>query len=309
MNDVVCSSSKFNFILYADDTTLGAPLLSTTDTENALSTDINTELNRIFDWLCVNKLSINVKKTKFIIHHHTQRHRNTLPKLNLNIDNIPIEQVQTFNFLGVIIEEHLNWNEHIKRISLKISRTTGVLKRLHNILPIDTLLIMYNALVVPHLQYGILAWGFKTSRLLKLQKKAIRIVCKEKYNAHTEQLFKRLNCLRIDDIFIHNTMKFYYRYIKNELPSYFKDFFTERFPTHQYATRQQNIPLPNTPSRASSQNSIRYYIPKVLDTMPNIIKDKLHTHSFQGFSRYLKMYLVNNYEIDCHLPNCYVCGR
>jgi hypothetical protein len=77
MNDICLASSKFEFILYADDTTLIGPLcffnLTASTIESNPSNSINTELKGVHDWLSVNKLSINIKKTKNMIFHFQQR--------------------------------------------------------------------------------------------------------------------------------------------------------------------------------------------------------------------------------------------
>ena len=62
----------------------------------------------------------------------------------------------------------------------------------------------------------------KTKRIFKLQKKAIRMISLAKYNAHTEPLFKTLNLLKINDIFTSSQLKFYYKFLKNDLPHFLK---------------------------------------------------------------------------------------
>ena len=95
-----------------------------------ISTLINSELNKIADWLAVNKLSLNVQKTKFMIFHYRQRvlTENDIPCLMIN-DTL-IERVTEFNFLGLTVNEYMNWNSHVQKIANKISRTLGVMNRL-----------------------------------------------------------------------------------------------------------------------------------------------------------------------------------
>ena len=90
--------------------------------------------------------------------------------------------VKHFNFLGITIDEHMSWNMHIQKISNKISRNLGCLNRLKRFLPLNTRKLLYNSLILPHLQYGILSWGFQCDRVFKLQKRAMRIVSLSKYN-------------------------------------------------------------------------------------------------------------------------------
>ena len=140
-----------------------------------LSHNINVELNNIQEWLSINKLSLNVKKTKFMIFHYRQRNIDNLI-LDLQISSEKLERVAEFNFLGLTVDENLNWNAHIQKVSNKISRTLGVMCRLKNFLPLHVLRILYNSLILPHLQYGILTWGFCLGRLEKLQKRSVRII-------------------------------------------------------------------------------------------------------------------------------------
>ena len=107
MNDINTVKDTLNFILYADDTTLGSPMCSFTrgcdGNIDIVSNLINSEWNKIADWLAVNKLSLNVQKTKFIIFHYRQRviTENDTPCLTIN--NTPIERVAEFNFLGLTV--------------------------------------------------------------------------------------------------------------------------------------------------------------------------------------------------------------
>ena len=78
--------------------------------------------------------------------------------------------------------------------------------------------MLYNSLILPHLQYAILCWGFKNSRLFKLQKRAIRIITCSKYNAHTDPLFKKMNLLKISDLYNISLLKFFHKLRNNKLP-------------------------------------------------------------------------------------------
>ena len=115
------ASKFFNFIIYADDTTLYTPL----EDLNRFTVDkINRELDNVVEWLNINKLSINVKKCKFMIFRMPQK-KIVLP--TLTIDKQIIECVEKFNFLGIIIHQNLKWEPHIKEISYKITKTIGVM--------------------------------------------------------------------------------------------------------------------------------------------------------------------------------------
>ena len=140
MNDIHMAREKFDMILYANDTNLISPLCSFNSSfscdkndVNHMSEQINTELRNIQEWLNINKLSLNVSKTKYMIFHHHQRNIKTItPTLKINCE--PVERVTEFNFLGLTIDENLSWKPHIQKISNKIAITLGIMCRLKNFL-------------------------------------------------------------------------------------------------------------------------------------------------------------------------------
>ena len=84
---------------------------------------------------------------------------------------MPIEQVSTFNFLGITLDETLSWKNHTKMVANTISRVIGILFRLKNIFLKEILLTLYNALIYSYINYGLLVWGIESSRIEVLQKK------------------------------------------------------------------------------------------------------------------------------------------
>ena len=94
----------------------------------------------------------------------------------MSINREDIENVEHFNFLGITLDEKLSWINHINMLSNKISKVIGVMYKLKNVLPEYILLILYNALISSHLNYGLTVWRIKADRLEILQKKAVRIV-------------------------------------------------------------------------------------------------------------------------------------
>ena len=126
-NNLQNSSKLLTFLTYADDTTLFGNFCSFENKHCSISEGINKELNKINNLLKLNKLSLNISKTKFIIFHIIGR-KFIVPTLKIN--NNPIDNVQFFNFLGIEFNEHLTWSNHISKIAFKISRTIGVINKL-----------------------------------------------------------------------------------------------------------------------------------------------------------------------------------
>ena len=176
-------------------------------------------------------------------------------------------------------------------------------------LPTYILKTLYNTLFIPHLTYGILARGFDLNRLYKIQKKAIRIITNSNFNAHTSPLFKQQNLLNLEDLFAFNVIKFYFKYLHNDLPPFFQSFsIITCAEIHKYNTRQRNILCTNRTSKVFTQKCIRNDIAHVINNTPSIILDKISSHSFKGFCQYAKQYFIDKYQLECSIVNCYSCN-
>ena len=313
VNDIHTVSNKLNFVLYADDTTLTSPLCSFThgaqNDVSHVSSQINSELLNISDWLKVNNLSLNVDKTKYMIFHNYQRVIANEDIPDLQINDKKIERVSCFNFLGLTINEFMNWSSHSAKIANRISRTLGIMNRLKRYLPFSAMKLMYDSLILSHLQFGITCWGFEWNRIFKLQKRALRIMTNSKYNAHTEPLFKELEMLKVKNIFDVQCMKLWYKFVNKSLPEYFSTMFTFNNELYQIETRGQNQ-LHLFPTRTvSARNVLRHHIPDLLQEYPRAITQRAKTHSIESIVTLLKAYIIEFYSYICTDMNCYSCGR
>ncbi len=155
INDIAQASNLFDFIIYADDTLLTTPFEIIYKNGNKITFQniLNHELTNINDWLKLNKLSLKIKKTKYIIFHTPKK---KVPPMELTFDDIIIEKVSNFNFLGQTINEHLNWKSHMDNISNNISRNIGIINKLKYFLCLKTKVLIYNSLIVSHINYGLL---------------------------------------------------------------------------------------------------------------------------------------------------------
>ena len=230
-----------------------------------------------------------------------------IPQLEIN--NTPIERVTEFNFLGITINEFMNWGSHSVKIANKICRTLGVMNCLKRYLPLSALKIMYDSWILSHIQFGIICWGFEWSRLAKLQKRAVRIITNSKYNAHTEPLFKDLHLLKINDIFDVQCMKFWYKFSNNTLPNYFWSMFQYNSSLYETETRNHDR-MHVFPTRTfGARNVLRHHLPELVYQFPADLIRKAKTHSITAFSNHIKHHILESYSYDCIELNCYVCNN
>ena len=318
INDLTYASRYFKTIFFADDSSLGTSIcfekypaqIHRTCNKNGNQALINNELKKVTTWLSVNKLTLNIKKTKFIIFHNPQRQINQINIPKININGHQIEKVTEFNFLGITINENCDCKNHIFYTSKKISKNIGLLSRLKYLIPKHCLKLIYFALVQSYISYGILLWGFEADKLFKLQKKAIRIITKSPYLAHTEPLFKKEKLLKIEDIFKISCLKFYYRLVNNMLPKNLKKLFT--FVNRLSLRHENNINFNLVHfncSDSKGKKRIRYHLPILIRGTEPLILKKSITHSFIGFKLYTKNYILSTYDDSpCLDTNCYSCN-
>ena len=167
INDMVNCSDILKFSLFADDSTASH---SDTDLNTTLNT-LKDEFSKVLDWLQANKLIINLQKTHMMLFTNKTRPAT----LSININNNVITEINETKFLGVIVDNQLNWNAHIKHISNKVSKSIAILRILRDVFPKHILKMLYLTLTYPYFNYCNLIWGtaYKTNLnpLILLQKK------------------------------------------------------------------------------------------------------------------------------------------
>ena len=233
------NATKLLSILFADDTTC---LNSNTNLSDLIN-ECNTELYKLAEWLKCNKMTLNVSKTKFIIFHN--------PNKRINLENIqlvwndnplnsvhdpkyitPIERIhnkhtnpslRTFKLLGIYLDEHLNFNANTSKLCAKISKSIFIINRAKNLLNEKSLRTLYFSLVHSHLLYCPIIYSCTSqnnlNRLIKLQKKIIRIITHSDYREHTEPLFNNLKILPFNKILIERKGIFMHSVFYNYAPT------------------------------------------------------------------------------------------
>ena len=290
-NDLVNVSDSLQYILFADDTNV---FCSHTDYITLIA-NLNIELPKLSLWFRSNMLSLNASKTNFI-HFKGYKRKTNFHDNRLFIDNVAIEQKSYTKFLGVVINEHLNWSDHVKYISTPISRNIGLLCKLHHYLPAKILFMLYNSLVLPYISYCNIVWANSynsTNRIFILQKKALRICAGANYLDHTDPIFNRYHILKIHDINFLQTALFMFRYNAKILPSYFQNLFQSNREIHSYPTRHvSDIHLTN-PKTLLAHKSIRHTGPDVWNSLSPQIRS---ISSARSFKKSVKSLLLARYQ-------------
>ena len=159
VKDIPKSSDNFNFILYADDTTLYSCIEHPSDTMD----HINDELDKVYAWLAINKLPLNINKIKYMIFHAINKSiEGFIPSLVIN--EIQIDRVNSFKFLGLNLHENMSWNTHTEFVANKLAKYLGVLNRIKHFTDwcFKKTLFQYGTVAITIWDFSLGVWPFTT---------------------------------------------------------------------------------------------------------------------------------------------------
>ena len=239
INDLVTSIKSSKVILYADDTAI---FFAHKDINRIMSV-LQSELNMLCEWFSKNDLILNIKKTKFMLFGSSKRLSNLDQDkfMPLSLFNLPIDNVTTMKYLGIVLDPTLSWHEHIDYIAKKISSRLGLITRIRKYLSIDITNQSFLTLVQPLFEYCNIIWSnaYATNleRLVKLQKRGARIVLQKKIReARSANLFKQLGWIPIRDRWNFFKCVAVYKSLNGLFPPYLTDIFIKNSQIHNYNT-------------------------------------------------------------------------
>ena len=224
-------SSPFHF---ADDT----GLLNIQDNMCAIDKTLNKDLREFSFWLNANKIALNVAKTEIIFSKTSNKNYDAdlIKKLCRKIINASLY----VKYLGVFIDENLNWKRHINEISTKLIKSNAMLSKLSHFVNKHILLSVYYGIFYLHLAYLQLVWGqakFSLNRFTLLQKRAIRILHSAAYRDHTSPLFHKYKILKFVDLASFENCIFFNKCFNDEVFSLFSNHFKLTASSQSYCAR------------------------------------------------------------------------
>ena len=313
VNDIA-TCTHGNILSFADDTAL---FLSDSNLGN-LFTNANVEVNKLFNWFCANRLSLNPTKTKALVISNSNNPVNSVDQ-QLYINGTPLTQIgsnfheKSTKFLGLHLDDILSWKHHLAHINRKISYALFMIKQVKHFLPANSLKTLYYALIHPHLSYGILAWGNANSSILKkteiLQKRAIRTINRANYNSHTEPLFKKCGILKLNDLYESQVALFMRDYVSNILPMSFDKLYHFNYEIQKdHETRQSNQMYIQRCNSAFAGKLPLYKFPLIWNKWCNVLPN---ISSRSHFKKQLTKCIISSYSnsVNCSNKICTDCFR
>ena len=252
INDMNKAFEKCTVHHFADDTNL---LFSHKDPRK-IQKVMNKELAYLFQWLCANRLSLNVAKTEFILFQPPRM--SPVNRIVLKLNRTNIYASFKIKYLGVLLDHRLTWKHHLSELSKKLSRSVGMLYKIRDFCPTPVLRSLYFSIFNSHLTYGLPVWGnadrIYLDKVIKKQKMAIRAISFADFNAHTTPLFKQLDILSFPDLYQHKLASLLWDLDHDELPTSLTELFSKRNEAHGHLTRMAT----SNKYTVKKSNTIRY---------------------------------------------------
>ena len=294
INDIVNCSSILSFRLFADDTNI---FYANRDVKE-LEVVMNCELQKLFDYCALNKLSVNMNKTNFMVVTSIKKKH-----FSINIHNI--ERKNCIKYLGIYLDEHLNWKNQIAHVNSKIAKNIGIFYKLRNLLNIKMLKQLYYNLNYPYLTYGIMSWGITyATNLTKIrtkQNKCIRSIFFANHMESPNIYYKLLGILNFDCI-VKFKIVLFAKKLSNDaskFPYLFHNYLIPISDIHNYNTRlsaSDNFYRPN--ARTSyGQFTFKFTTSKLWTSVPTHLKQS-------GSKAFQTQYNSSSFPVKYILLSC-----
>ena len=286
INDVVKSLKFCSSILYADDTTLFVIGRSV----RFLRIKMQSDLNALSEWLRINSLKLNVKKTKAMVLNK----EGLSPNVDLDIDGQYIECVSCFKMLGILIDSDMSFQTHFSSLYEKLLRSVYLIRKLAKMIPMYCLRVLYFAYYHSHLTYGLLIWYPLLSinaqkSLFTLQKRLVRCLCSAPFRQHCMPLFKSLSILTLPDQMLVENAKLYHKIVHNECPTPIQNLY--RNVKSNYETRYRG------PIAVSFKSVLvnKSFLCKPIIDWQNLTCDQKNVTNTKLFCKKLKKSIITSY--------------
>ena len=291
INDLPLHIEHSNIDIFADDATLHN---SSKDIRN-INSDLQIDVNNVLEWCKRNNMVLNENKTKGILIGTSQRLSRCQSTLEIAVNNHKIECSEYEKLLGINIDQCLSFVKHIDYVCQNLTSKISLLYKIKQYLPLETRKLYYNAYILPVMDYCLTVWGSASKsqldRILKLQKRAARIILDMPPDAPSMPLFEKLGWLTVYERLEYNKAIVLYKSTHHLTPSYISDLF-EFQSSHNYHVRSvsNNNMLIKRHNSKIFEKSLQYVGPRLWNSLPQVIRD---SPSLQSFKTAISQFIIS----------------
>lgn len=258
INDLVANFPAVEFCIFADDTSI----INSSDNLEDLSVSSSQQLKEIINWFSSNKLCINTQKTLNITFHPNT----SINQINIEIPYGEIKGSTNVKFLGIHVDERLDWKEHIYCLNKKLCKATYAIATIRKNIGTEAAMTTYYAYFYSIIQYGIEFWGHAVDidSTLIIQKRALRAICGIKRMESCRSHFERLKILTIINLYLYRLSLLAFKK-KHELE--------QHADIHSYNTRNRSKYVPPQFNYAVNRKGPLYMAVKTFNHLPSSISE------------------------------------
>lgn len=251
---------------------------------------LNSDMDKLFKWLCANDLKLNLEKTKCMVFGEKS-------DVQVKINNVEKESVRQYKYLGIIIDDKLKFKENVDYICKKFGMKIGILARLRKNIDYVTCVNIYKTVTAPNLDYVstilLNCNAGEFDRLQKMQNKAMRIILRVSRRTSVKEMLSVLCFLSVKQRVMYNVMILVYKIKNNLVLKYFDNMFKFVKDVHRYSTRGKNdfrLPAVN---KENSKKTLFYRGIEVFNELPCELKSEI---CLKKFKKELILYVKNKFD-------------
>ena len=282
INDLPLHIEHSNIDIFADDATLHN---SSKDVGN-INNDLQVDVNNVLQWCKQNNMVLNENKTKGLLIGTSQRLSRCQSNLEIIVNNHKIECSEYEKLLGIQIDKSLSFVKHIDYVCKNLTSKISLLCKIKQYLPLETRKLYYNAYILPVMDYCLTVWGstskYQLDRILRLQKRAARIILDMPPDTPSMPLFEKLGWLTVHERLEFNKAVLLYKSTHDLTPSYISDLF-EFHSSQNYNVRSasNNNMLIKRHNSKIFEKSLQYEGPRLWNSLPQPIRNSQSLPTFK----------------------------
>ena len=257
VNDIDSSTNNNKLRLFADDSNV----FVVDKKAESLKDKMIEVMTSMCKWFVANKLTINMSKTAYSIF---TRPNTKIPTLlnSIKMGNTTIQRVNEAKYLGITLDDKLNWKTHIQQLANSLNKTNQAFKIIKNYVGDRQKKMLYYAYTYSKIQYGIEVYSQASKKEIKKiqvkQNRALKILFNKEFRTATNKIHKDQGIMLVEDIAKTNILKFVYKQRREDTPIVFQNYFTENNQIHNLNTRQQNNLHIKIPRSNIGKKTIKY---------------------------------------------------
>ena len=236
-------------------------------------------------WFDFNKLTLNASKTLYVIFRSPRYPDRNLPQ-HISYNNITINRECQVKYLGIILDEYLNWNAHIEDLCKKLNRLFPLFYNIRDYLNTDQIKTIYFTMLYSRIKYGNIVYGLtnneNSNKIQVIQNKLLKILLKKPFRYPTNQLHNDLAILKFEHIVHQEIMGFVFDFLKGNLPCVFENYFQHRLTTENLQTEASRFRLKIPCYRTTiGEKTVKVQGAKLFNTYVNKIDLSIKTKTFK----------------------------